>query len=303
MTDTFAAFGNLTIDDIVFADGSTSWGVPGGNAMYAGLGMAVWGERASVVAPVGPDYPMHSLGDRLDLSRCPPIPSSMRDWGLYEEDGTRHFVFRSSVRNWMDFSPRPQDAAAGRQSAAHLAPLPWDLQVALVQALREGGAVFISIDLDDRDLASVAPDQVGRLAASVDLFLPSRQDALAIFPDAEPVEAMRRLRDMAPDTPLIAVKCGAAGCVGHASGSREWIRVPAAPVEAVDATGAGDAFCGGALVGFAREADPLDALLFGAVSASFCVEALGFSRLIDADGAAARDRLEALRERVTFHPM
>ena len=39
------AFGNISIDDLVFADGTTEWCVPGGNSIYSALGMAVWGER------------------------------------------------------------------------------------------------------------------------------------------------------------------------------------------------------------------------------------------------------------------
>ena len=38
----YATLGNISIDDLVFADGTTKWCVPGGNAIYSGLGMAVW---------------------------------------------------------------------------------------------------------------------------------------------------------------------------------------------------------------------------------------------------------------------
>jgi hypothetical protein len=116
----YCVLGNLTIDDLVFADGSTNWGVPGGNAVYAGLGMAVWGERPIIVAPVGPEYPTEKLGDRLDLSRCRPLDRTLRDWGLYEEDGTRNFVFRSKTRNWREFSPVVSDLDSVDASYAHI---------------------------------------------------------------------------------------------------------------------------------------------------------------------------------------
>jgi len=69
----FVAFGNVTIDDLVFADGSTMWRIPGGGAIYSALGAAVWGERPSVVAPIGGNYPVDKLADRIDLSLCRPI--------------------------------------------------------------------------------------------------------------------------------------------------------------------------------------------------------------------------------------
>lgn len=299
MTGPFASFGNLSIDDLVFVDGTTRWAVPGGNAVYAGLGMAVWSERPSVVAPFGSDYPVSKLEDRLDLSHCPRIPRTLRDWGLYEEDGSRQFVFRSTTRDWDDFSPRASDVFAGI-GAAHLAPLPWDRHVDLVAALRRAGTTLLSIDLDDRKLAGVAPDAVARLMASVDLFLPSRQDGRAIFPDLSAVDTVRRLRDLSPDTPLIALKCGANGCIAHSVGSSDLIELPAFPVTAVDATGAGDTFCGGTLVGYVRTGDPVQALLHGAVSASFCVETVGCTGLLNSTPDLAAARLDQFRNAVAL---
>ncbi len=293
----FTALGNLSIDDLVFVDGSTQWAVPGGNAVYAALGMAVWGERPGVIAPFGPDYPTVDLERRLDLSRCPRIPLTLRDWGLYEEDGSRQFVFRSTTREWDDFSPRASDVVPGI-GAAHLAPLPWNRHVALIEALRQGGTEILSIDLDDRQLAGIDHGAVANLMASVDLFLPSRQDGAAIFPKTSPADTVRRLRDLSPNTPLIALKCGADGCIAHAMGSRDLITLPAFPVKAADSTGAGDTFCGGALVGYARTGEALEALLHGAVAASFCVETVGCKGLLNSTEAVALERLGILRNTV-----
>jgi sugar/nucleoside kinase (ribokinase family) len=289
----FCAIGNLSIDDLVFVDGTTQWAVPGGNAVYSALGMAVWGERPIVVAPFGPDYPVGPLEARIELSGEPRLNRTLRDWGLYEEDGSRQFVFRSSTRNWEEFSPTAGDVLPGIP-AAHLAPLPWHRHVELVAALRAAGTTIVSVDLDDRRLAEVARDDVVRLMASVDLFLPSRQDGRVIVPNASAADTVRHLRELSPETPLIVLKCGADGCVAHAKGGPELLILPAVPVEATDATGAGDTFCGGALVGYARTRDPFQALLHGAVSASFCVAAVGVKGLLEADPAEAERRRGAL---------
>ncbi len=301
MTPAFCSLGNLSIDDLVFVDGTTQWAVPGGNAVYAALGMAVWGERPAVVAPFGPDYPVAHLQDRIDLSRCPRTERTLRDWGLYEEDGSRQFIFRSTTRDWDAYSPRAKDVLAGT-AAAHIAPLPWSRHVEVVEALRAAGTTTVSTDLDDRRLAEVGQDALGGLMARIDLFLPSRQDGRVVFPGLSPADTVRRFRDLSPQTPLVALKCGAEGCVAHARGDRDLLVVPAVPVIANDATGAGDTFCGGTLVGFVRSADPLTALLHGAVSASFCVETVGVSGLLASRAAVARERLEALRSAVTTIP-
>jgi sugar/nucleoside kinase (ribokinase family) len=298
-----AVFGNLSIDDLVFVDGSTRWATPGGNAMYAGLGITVWTDQAIIVAPVGSDYPLDRFKDRVDVSRCPLVPKTLRSWGLYEEDGSRHFIFRNNTREWKDFCPSPEAAASGSQVAAHVAPMPWVVALSLIAELRKAGTQIIAVDLDERDLHDRAFEKVAELVQSSDLFLPSRQEARAIFPGAEPVEALRRLRALGPDVALIAIKCGADGVIGHAAGSAEFIQVPAVPVELVDATGGGDSFCGGVLAGFTQTKDVVEALLCGVVSASFCVEGLGLECLVAATKEEALSRLSVVRERVTFHPM
>jgi sugar/nucleoside kinase (ribokinase family) len=182
--------------------------------------------------------------------------------------------------------------------------MPHHLALELVSELRKTGTSPISLDLDDHDLLGrTTLEATLELLRRVDLFLPSHQDALAIFPGVEPLEGLRRLRSYAPEVTLIAMKCGPEGVIAHVSGAKEYIHVPAVRVDLVDATGAGDAFCGGVLAGFAEKNDPMEALLYGAVSASFCVEDIGFSGLARATEEMARGRLATLQQRVEFQPM
>lgn len=303
MKPSLAIFGNLTIDDLVFADGTTRWGVPGGGAVYAAFGARVWTSPVSIVAPVGADYPMALLNEFFDMSRCSQISQTLRNWGLYEEDGTRHFVSRSAARDWSAFSPRPDDAATGHQTAAHLAPMPHNVAVELSRELRKGGQVTISLDLDDHDFAKKASlEAIVELLRRVDLFIPSLQDARTLFGGTEVHEVLRRIRSVAPEVALVAVKCGPDGVTGHGQGASKYIHVPAVPVDLVDVTGAGDAFCGGALASFANTGDPFDALLAGAVSASFCVESLGLAGLVAVTREEAEGRLSTLRRHAEFQP-
>jgi sugar/nucleoside kinase (ribokinase family) len=304
VTPSISVFGNLTIDDLVFPDGSTRWAVPGGSAVYAAMGISLWTGHAIIVAPIGADYPVEALDKCIDLSRCRRVPRTLRNWGLYEEDGRRHFVSRNVTRNWSEFSPKPTDATSSHSTAAHIAPMPHDIAIGLIRELRKAGTLSISLDLDDHDLLGKTNlDAVIELLREVDLFLPGHQDALAIFPDVGPLECLLRLRALAPDVTLIAMKCGAEGVIAHVAGAREWIHIPAVPVELVDVTGAGDAFCGGVLAGFTEENDPIEALLYGAVSASFCIEGLGFAGLAAATEEKANARLMTLRQRMEFQPM
>lgn len=293
-----AVFGSLTIDDLVFPDGTTRWTVPGGSAVYAALGASLWTECPQIVAPLGDDYPRDLLNGRLDLSRCTHVPHTLRNWGLYEEDGTRHFVSRSSSRNWSEFCPKPEDAASGHQTAAHIAPAPHNVVVGLTRELRKAGPLTISLDLDDHDLAGRADlDSIIELLRDIDLFLPSLHLVRSLFEGTTALEVLHRIRNLAPTVTLIAVKCGAEGVIAHAAGATECIHVPAVPVQLVDPTGAGDAFCGGALASFMTEGNPVQALLSGTVSASFCVEGLGLAGLVSAAKDEADARLSDLSKR------
>jgi hypothetical protein len=294
----FFALGNISIDDLVFADGATMWRVPGGNSIYSALGMAVWGERPDVIAPIGPEYPIEKLAGKIGLNLCRPIELTLRDWGLYEEDGTRQFIFRSKTRNWMDFSPTVGDLDRGPYRFCHLAPLPWSLHMELAAALRTKGASLISLDPDDRRLSEVPLPEIARLLRLVDMFIPSRQDVAAIFPGRTPLDALKALRELSPDTPVIIVKCGADGAIAHQREAADYLEAPAAAQEAIEQTGAGDAFCGGALVGFSRGLALADALTRASVSASFAVESAGPAALVSASLELAEQRLNRIAQRI-----
>ena len=75
--------------------------------------------------------------------------------------------------------------------------------------------------------------------------------------------------------------------------------LPAVPVDSVDPTGAGDAFCGGFLVGLAETDNPIEAGLRATVSASFAVERVGALHLCEVTSIEAKARLDTLRSLVT----
>jgi len=273
------------------------WGVPGGGAIYAALGMALWSGAAAVVAPAGPDYPRDRF-PTLDFSHARVTTHTMRNWGLYEVDGTRHFLSRRDSLPWEAFSSSAGDLGAGPYPACHLAPMPWTHVVGLIDALRARGARAISLDLHDRVLATVAPADLTRVLERVDLFFPSRQDTDVLYPGASPVAALRRLRDRLPRVPVLGVKCGSDGVLVHAAGDREVVTVPSAARDVIDATGAGDAFCGGFLAAYARTGDVAEGALHGTVAASYALAEVGPAALAAATRSDADARLREVGARM-----
>ena len=79
--------------------------------------------------------------------------------------------------------------------------------------------------------------------------------------------------DVASLAPIVIVTLGAAGAVAHEGGQE--VRIPAPKVSAVDATGAGDTFCG-ALAALLAEGAPLGAAVrFAVAAASLSVQKPG----------------------------
>ena len=107
----------------------------------------------------------------------------------------------------------------------------------------------------------------------VDVFVPSLAEAAAISGEHEPSPAAAWLRERGVGT--VALKLGAEGCYVVGEGFASFVPAPA--VEAVDSTGAGDAFAAGFLYGhlagwslertaaFANAAGALAATAVGAV--------------------------------------
>ncbi|HLH49626.1 MAG TPA: PfkB family carbohydrate kinase, partial [Roseiarcus sp.] len=101
----------------------------------------------------------------------------------------------------------------------------------------------------------------------------------------------------------IVVKCGAAGAIAHQRGDADYLEIPSAAARAVDETGAGDAFCGGALAGYARRRELAAALAHAAVSASFAVETTGSAALVASASPVAEERLARISRRIEARPL
>jgi sugar/nucleoside kinase (ribokinase family) len=289
--------GNLTVDDTVLPDGRTAMGAIGGDVLYTGLGAALWTQEVGVLSRVGEDFPTEQLDrvraaglDTAGLVSC--AGPSIRYWVVYEWDGRRHFIQRT-VENRLDaLSPEPDDLPPAYVSAArafHVAAIPFGQADRLVRAAALlPSAPLITLDTHE-DFVAGYQDRLTGLLPLLGAFLPSREEVALWFGDDDPE---RHIGDLLALGPRVAViKMGADGALVQQRGQPRPRLIPIVPVTALDVTGAGDAFCGGFVARFAAGADPYEAAMAGAVSASFAVEAYGIHGLL---GVATRDRDERL---------
>ena len=290
--------GNLTVDDVVHPNGETTMASPGGNTIYAATGALIWGLSVGVVARVGADFPVAAL-DRLrdaglDIGGLRPIEGpTVRNWVIYEHDGRRSWVYRTPPERRFEVAPGPEDIPAGwtdlkqdRAPVVHVAAMPLGAAAGIVGHLRAGGRRAV-VTLDTHEAWPAARDEVLALARRVDVFVPSHGELAAIVGYDDPERGCREL--LAEGVPAVVVKCGEKGALVSTPGGPP-VRVAPPEVAVLDATGAGDTFCGGLAAGLSAGESLVAAAQRGAATAGAALGASGSLRLLRRAGVAERLR-------------
>src|SRR5262245_21408765 len=290
--------GNLTVDDVVHPNGETTMASPGGNTIYAATGALIWGLSVGVVARVGTDFPVAAL-DRLrdaglDTGGLRPIDGpTVRNWVIYEHDGHRSWVYRTPRERSLQVAPGPEDIPAGwtdqkqdRAPVVHVAAMPLEAAAGIVGHLRAEGRRAI-VTLDTHEAWPAGRDDVLALARRVDVFVPSHGELAAMLGYDDPERACRELQ--AGGVPAVVVKCGEKGAVVSTPGGPP-VRIAPPNVAVLDATGAGDTFCGGLAAGLAAGESLVVAAQQGAATAGAALGASGSLRLLRRAGVAERLR-------------
>ena len=90
----------------------------------------------------------------------------------------------------------------------------------------------------------------------------------------------------------MVAKLGERGSLACDANIGTLIHTPAHPAKVVDATGAGDGYCGGFLTGLVANRPLAECAAMGAVSASYVVEACGALQTATPDAASRDARLQ-----------
>jgi sugar/nucleoside kinase (ribokinase family) len=285
--------GNLLVDDVVFSDGSTRMGQPGGAIVYGALGAAMWGTRVGCVSLAGTDYPVAML-DALeqrgaDLTGVHRLRRpGVRTWLLYEGH-LRRLVHRLGCPTHEEVSPGPEHIPIAWQAAPafHLAPMPFPVQRRVLATLMGKSNHFVSVDPHLPVTEETLGDWRDALAEA-DAFFPSEDELLLEGTAVEPNRVLPRLAT--GRLRFIVFKQAARGGILYDAHEDRFHRWLGRAVKVIDPTGAGDAFAAGFISG-QLEGLPVAACLDRAVvSASFAIEGLGPASLLQATRADADAR-------------
>lgn len=278
-------------------------GQPGGNVLFSALGARIWLDQVGLLARLGNDYPRERLKEIEARGICLGLREvdvpTLHDWTLYEAHGARQFINHLNSGTNEDATLSADELPPGHLDgrAYHIAPVPTHQQAALVAKLKRPGRL---ISLDPHESWIVGHEAaIFKMLEDVDLFLPSEVEARHLYGSNAPEQAAREFAKCGPKA--IVVKIGTEGSILYDAVRDELTHIPIYPSKATDPTGAGDAYCGGFLAGYWLTRDPLTSALYGTVSASYVVEAIGALATPQPTVAEALERVQALRERIT-HP-
>ncbi|MPZ57086.1 MAG: adenosine kinase [Rhizobiales bacterium] len=258
--------------------------ISGGSAANTIVGVASLGARAAFIGKVKDDtlgqafaHDIRAAGVSFQTPPASDGPSTARCYVLVTPDGER--TMNTYLGAAQDLHPNDiDDDLIAAASVTYLEGYLWDpphAKEAFQKAARIAHAADRSVALTLSDAFCVdryRDEFLGLIrTGTVDLIFANEKELHSLYQTADFDTAIRALKE---DAKLAVVTRSEKGCLVVTR--EESIAVAAAPVERVtDATGAGDLFAAGFLVGLSRGADFRTSARLGALAAAEVIQHLG----------------------------
>jgi sugar/nucleoside kinase (ribokinase family) len=293
----FVSIGSVIIDDIILPDGCSKMSILGGGAVHAAMGMRVWNKNVGLVSMIGENFPEEyrlQLNKYFDtsglLKRLIPTP---RAWMLFEEDGKRNEVFRTSYKEMINNFNQPVEFPQSYKHllGVHLHCDPNDIP-RWVEILRAKGTPILLWEPWDQFCHAENFEKFCQYARLVDIVSPNLTEGNQFTGLDDPKEITKIMLDKGAK--VVALRMGAKGSF-VACQDRYPVEIPAFEVDPIiDVTGAGNSYCGGFICGMHHTRDPINAGYYGSVSASFTLEQFGALHPLENITSQANERLHGL---------
>jgi sugar/nucleoside kinase (ribokinase family) len=276
--------------------------VLGGAATYFALSASFF-TPVNVVAVVGDDFTHEDRkvfdGRSVDLSGLETARGKTFRWGgEYSNDLTRRTTLFTDLGVFESFQPTIP-AHFQHSSMVFLANIHPTLQVDVMNQV--SSPKLIGADTMNYWIERT-PDELREMLSKIDVLVINDEEARQLGGEHNLVKAAARIRAMGPST--LVIKRGEHGVVCFRENER--FATVSFPLETViDPTGAGDSFAGG-FMGYLSTRAVLDdqavrqAIIFGSVLGSFCVEDLGTTRLETLDREEVYQRYQEFKTLTDF---
>ncbi len=282
----YVIYGKIIIDDIRLRGGGQVRRVLGGGGPQAVFGARVWSDSVGFLTRSGTDLQAEHVdaldGLGADLSgwtQFPDIPTSHNRMQYDKEEYLIGGGLITSREDWTRLLEEPLTVPSSyaRPKAIHLiTEFPDEPMIATALDVRDRRTIF---SLEPLASGTAGHDWAGmlQLLKQVDIVAPDWPTASGIAGSDDPKRVIRHWSTLGPEA--VAVRHGARGSYVWSRERNEAWHIPAVPVEVVDPTGAGNAYCGGLCVGWTETRDARLAGCQGAVSASILVRHIGLPQM------------------------
>lgn len=326
---TFVIAGKLTREYLLPPQGTPLIDSAGGSLLYSAGGLAVWNKNIGFVSRITKEYPHEWLSkfqkQGFDIRGIETVQENfdLRSFIAYTDTQERshssavsHFARREltfpktllgyqppdeaikDLRTMESTSPSALDVPKNYREATHVHLCPFDFasQSQMVNLYKDASNQVVTVDPDPRYMSPRFWRELRLVLQGVTAFHPSEEEMRALFwgETNDLWEMAQRICDYG--VKFVVIKRGSQGQLLYDSLSKKKYEIAAYPSRMADPTGAGDAFCGGFLAGFQKTNDPLQAVLYGSVSASLKVEGSGALYPLDVMPGLAEARLIAVKE-------
>lgn len=332
-TPQFLFAGSLSRDFIIFHTGEACIDVPGGNVLYAAAGHIIWDQDPApgILARVGEDYPqkwLENFSSRgLDMRGVQVLPHSVDVRNFMAFSDQRHYSCEDPISHFaragikfpkalLGYSPNKEEVDSRtyltpislRQedippqyedaSAIHVCPIDYLTHSLFPALLRKSEFTTVTLDPSPGYMNPTYWVEVPALLTGLTAFLPAEEEIRSLF-TGRTSDLWEMAEGLAAyGCEMIVIKCGERGQLLYDANGKDRWEIPSYPSVLVNPIGAGDAFCGGFLAGYRRTYDPLEAALYGNISASFVVEGRSPEYALDVLPGLPELRLESIRDSV-----
>lgn len=296
--------GTVAFDAIETPFGKTDK-ILGGAATFISLAASQFEVDSAVVSVVGGDFPKEYLSllekRNIDSSGIEVIQNGKTFFwkGRYHNDMNSRDTLTTELNVLAEFQPVVPEAYKNAEIVV-LGNLHPNIQIDVLKQMEKKPKMVI---LDTMNFwMDHTPNELNEVIGMVDAITINDAEARQLTGEYSLLVAARKIQEMGPD--FVVIKKGEHGALLFHE--QKIFYAPALPLEEVfDPTGAGDTFAGG-FAGYLACSNNLDfdniknAVIYGSVLASFCVEKFGTERMIELKEQEIKKRLAQFKQLTQF---
>jgi len=322
--------GLLTRDFFIYPNGKVKNDLPGGDALFAAVGLRLWDEQIGIISRISPDYPaswlhqMNQAGFAQSGLQIAEQPFEQRRFIAYpewdmptSENPPSHYArIRQAIpvglADYFTTQMQKEVQDANRQnstlrlkdipaefldaSCAHISRMPLQTQKHCLTLFQHEGIPNISWMPDSSIMNPIKMKELENITKGVHIFFTTMKDLQALFHHTsfDVWEKIMALAEMGCEN--ICVLNGIGEQYIYSTQQKQRWMIPAYPFTRMnDITGHEAAFCGGFIAGFRLTYDPLEAALRGNISSSIMNESFGAFNALDFLPELSHERLHLIR--------